>query len=62
MRPLRQHVLIMLRINTLDLQQTRFGVRMTFRSGLGAKLARIIHAVNRRWLAKGPFALILIGI
>jgi len=52
----------MLRINTLDLQQTRFGVRMTFRSGLGAKLARIIHAVNRRWLAKGPFALILIGI
>jgi len=39
MRPLRQRVFIMLCVNTLDLQQTRFRVRMTIRSGLGAKLA-----------------------
>jgi hypothetical protein len=43
----------------VDLQPTRFGVRMTFGSGLVAQLARIIHAARRDWLAKWSYILIL---
>ncbi len=62
MRPLCQRGFFCFVLIKVDLQQARFGVRMTYRSGLGAKLARIIHAAYRSWLAKWPFMLILKGI